>query len=388
MCCLGKRIAHRGQWGSLVLAVLLTATIAAEAVAQTRKDVRIRSPGYMRRVGASRAIRDFRRYSTGIGSVYQPGGGTGGNVLRRSVSGAGIYAISRRDDRAARPDLSTGLGRGGSTGMDFRRSGGLIVPPVGGAGMGRVLLDATQTFTGTPQFRGFDNQRGILGPAPTATGAAAAYLSTSGLSPIIPAPSGSGPVRSLVPRQSSQYAEYMKAAEQAFRSGQYTQALSEYRRANELGRNDPDSLLGMFQASFARSRYSFASATYYLHRTLEVFPELPLSPLDPTAFYPDEQAYRQHLQEVEDHIKTKPGDAEAYLLVGVFRWFEGDVSAAQEALRAAVRAATSSRVLETVKAFWDGMRTSSEDIGPLEPAEEVRSGPAAVEASETPSRSE
>ncbi|MCK4277118.1 MAG: hypothetical protein KAX78_11420 [Phycisphaerae bacterium] len=159
----------------------------------------------------------------------------------------------------------------------------------------------------------------------------------------------------------------MAQAEEAFRAGEYQKALSLYRKANELGRDDPESLLGMAYANYALSRYSFASAGYYLQKAIERFPELPLAPLKPAGFYADQETYERHLGYLKAHLRKRPSDSNALLILGVFRWFEGDVAPAKAALREAASASRNPKVLEAIKTFWDGMAASGKVLEPLSP---------------------
>lgn len=338
-----------------VSAAILANPIAA--LAQTRKDIEIQRPGSLRVIGDPAGTYSFRRYSYGIGSLGAGKRG-GAGTLGGSISSPADYTVRRPAGGAA----NVGRVPFGSVArpapVHIRGGGSTIISRIGTSGVSRIPLGGTRS----------------------AAGAAQTYLRAIGAGPIFSTPRPPGPITSLVPQDSGLYAKHMAQAEEAFRAGEYKKALSLYRKANERGRDDPESLLGMAYANYALSKYSFASAGYYLQKAIERFPELPLTPLKPAGFYADQETYEKHLGYLTAHLRKRPSDSNALLILGVFRWFEGDFSAAKAALRKAASASKNPKMLEAIKTFRDGMAASGKVLEPLSPATQ----PAIVAGSSSP----
>jgi hypothetical protein len=120
----------------------------------------------------------------------------------------------------------------------------------------------------------------------------------------------------------------------------------------------------MAHATFAMSRGSYVSASYYVRQALKYFPELPVVPLQPKAFFGQPAEYVNKLTLLEQHVRERPNDAEARFLLGYFRWFEGDSQAAQEALTQTFALARRD-LRNDVKSFWNGMVATGKVSGTL-----------------------
>jgi len=324
------------------LAVLVAVTLAAgPAGAQTRKDVLIQTPGAMRQLGYTRATYGFRAYSYGIGSLqsgYSPHVG----VLGSSISGPAAFTIQR--GTASIPGASLGQvvpSRGVTTPMR------LTTPPAPIPRMS-TRVPFSQIIPNNPY---------------SAASAAQSFLKVLGASPGV-APT-TQPITSLVPRRADRYAKYMAQAEEALRAGKYSVALGKYRQARDLGGDDAESLLGMALASFADSRYSYASAAFYMREAIQRLPELPLTRLQPRSLFRDDETYQRHVEYLLKHLQEDPRDAEGYLILGVLRWFEADVESARAALRNAARYSKSASLSDAAATFWDGMVASGKVTGQL-----------------------
>jgi tetratricopeptide (TPR) repeat protein len=167
----------------------------------------------------------------------------------------------------------------------------------------------------------------------------------------------------------------MAEGEKAFRAGDFRKAHNEFQSANCIGGKDPESLLSLAHAAFARSMFSYKEAALHLRRALKYLPELPLIPLQPGTFYGEEpegiDRYVERITRLEKHTAKSPYDADALLLLAYFRWFEQDVEAARNALATALAAASKtkdSEQLEAINIFWDGMLASGKVTGELKPA--------------------
>jgi hypothetical protein len=146
--------------------------------------------------------------------------------------------------------------------------------------------------------------------------------------------------------------------------------------ANDVGGNDPESLICLTHTRFALSRYSYAKAAYFLEQALKFMPELPLANLRPVGFYGTVGKYAEHLFVLQEHVAKAPSDGEALLLLAYFRWFgeAQDVKATHKALSRALACALKKKdafLVEAIRAFWDGMIAAEKVSGPLEPASDT-----------------
>ncbi len=187
----------------------------------------------------------------------------------------------------------------------------------------------------------------------------------------------SAPVTSLAPAQPGLLRDHMLKGEQAFRQGYYAQAIRCFRLATDLSFNSPESVLSMFHAEFAVGGNSYSTEAYLLIRVLRAMPELPLVPLQPSAFYDRPRDYGQQVARLEEYCRRFPDDGEAQLVLAYFKWFDDDVDAAVTALTLAddaAEVADAPRLLEAIDTFWNGMVASGlvagGGIGPTDQQDE------------------
>jgi len=211
--------------------------------------------------------------------------------------------------------------------------------------------------------------------APTPTVAAAAYLRAVTEESESSLAARDEPVTSLAPAEEGLLRDKMLEGERAFRRGEYAQALKNFRLANDLSLGSPETILSMCHARFAMATDSYSAVGYLLGRVFQTVPELPLVPLRPREFYGQAGAYARQLFSLEEHCLASPADAEAQLVLAYFKWFDGEVAAAVQALghaNAAAKQSEDTNILEAVDAFWDGMVASGlvEGLSIEPPAEE------------------
>lgn len=328
--------------GLLLAACVLTALATGPVGAQTRKDATFTPVGYIRSPGSQSSINSFQNLSYGLGSLRSAGGGTGGDALNSSLSSLGTFLISRADAGVGispfedLPDIT----RTGST-VRYDPSGTRIVD-VGG------------------QF-----SSGLLGGgARSPISPATAYLEAIGAATGLTA-DRTQPILTLAPKDAnSKYGSCMQKGERYFKDADYERAYNEFQLAGYNKDRDPSSLLSMAHATFAMSRGSYVSASYYVRQALKYFPELPVVPLQPKAFFGQPAEYVNKLTVLEQHVRERPNDAEARFLLGYFRWFEGDSPAAQEAFTQAFALARRD-LRNDVKSFWNGMVATGKASGTL-----------------------
>ena len=186
------------------------------------------------------------------------------------------------------------------------------------------------------------------------------------------------PITSLAPREPSTYQGFILEGERRFRNGEYIGAFNQFKLANDIGAKDAESFLSMLHARFAVSRYSYSQAAYYLQQALKFQPELPVTALHPAGFYGNAAHYVDHVFRLNQYLKTSPRDAEAYLVLAYYRWFDPSVPAdrTRDALARALglrRAEFGETVpkddlfIEAVEVFWRGMVASGRVSGELKP---------------------
>ena len=184
-------------------------------------------------------------------------------------------------------------------------------------------------------------------------------------------------ITSLVPSQPSKYATLLAKGEAAFRRGQtssrdFAVAFNCFERASSIVPRAPETLLSLTHGRFATSSIAYAAAAYYLRRTLECLPELPLLPLKPRLFYGSDSAaaarYVRHLARLEKHLAKVPNDVDALLLLAYFRWFNGRTDETKAALAKAMTFAIKSNdkeMAEAIDTFWKAMVLSGKASGAL-----------------------
>ena len=336
--------------------VLLAIALSApdQAAAQARSSVEMSTVGRGTVLGDTSQSQDFRRYSTGLGSLGGRGSGGGTNVLRSSLSSSSLGGLRFRTKDRYTSDSSSmdSLGRPTLTrGADYSS-------PVSS-----LSLSASR----------MGNYRGIAEDAAAdPLFGTKAYLQAMGAT-ANGVRKGSEPVTSLVPAAPSQYRDYLANGERAFKAAKFILAMDMFELANVYNGDDPESLLSIFHTKVALSE--FGSAGFALRKALRGFPELPLVPIRPKAFYGDQADYREHMASLQKYIRRSDSDPAGHLILAYYKWYEGDVEATTTALQSAHRSASASQSdvgkdsLEAIDTFWKAMVASGEVSGELMPSE-------------------
>ena len=318
--------------------------------AQSRKRVVITQPGTIEDPGSRGINRDFSYYSFGLGNLSARRAGGGGNLLQGSVTQKASFALSRRGGRAGPSSPMLGKAPQGQRRYSPVRN---VMSNPGGIGLARSLSLRDTSAIGTAHMYMAD---------------IAASSETALKSQVLP-------ITSLVPTAPGLYRTHMMRGEEAFREGDFHLAHSEFQSANHIGGKDPESLLSLAHAAYARSRFSYNEGALHMRRVLKVLPELPLVPLQPKVFFGEgpeaAERYTERIERLEERVTKSPQDANALLLLGYFRWFEGDVDRAHRALAAALAGALRKEdedQLTGIRTFWDGMVASGKISGDLKPA--------------------
>ena len=189
------------------------------------------------------------------------------------------------------------------------------------------------------------------------------------------------PITSLVPSTQSRYAYYLALGEKAFQLGDFAGAFNYFEMAGYIVPRAPETLLSLAQARFATSRLSYASTAHYLRQTLKYFPELPMVPLDPKAFYGQDPAavgrFVQRLDGLERYLTKARDDMDALLVLAYFRWFSGRADDAKAALATAITIATEDKdegMVDAIETFWAGMVRSGKVSGTIRPGAPAETG--------------
>ena len=331
-------------------AFVVLACTAQQAAAQSRKQVGMVSPGYIRIIGDTSSSYYLRRYAYGLGQVEGYSPAPGGDVLRSSITGSASFSINRPS--ALTPQSGSSAETSGGTRSHLWRKPGAIEPitPLHSS-RSRVPLE--------------------LQTEDLALAVASEYFEeTESSSSLLK--KGSGPITSLVPQRESPFAAYLAKGEKAFREGRFEDALDQFLYANKFGPRVPEGLVSLAHCSFAVSNYSYGRAAFYLKESLKYFPELALTPLRPKAFYGDPDKFVEQLMRLEDHVSKDPEDTEALLVLAYFRWFQEnpDAKTVQIALTQAMDVATPKgdrSTIEAVETFWNGIVAAGKASGELTP---------------------
>ena len=335
----------------LVLAMGLPLIVAASsALAQSRKRTFSPYVGF-RRVGSSRVSERFVPYSYGIGGLRPSGAGASRSLLQSSIG---------------RPS-GFGIGRGSVAPGAASAAPTSDMPLASGARLYNPTENVLGSSVGGGQFGG-----PLASTGSGALGAASAYLAELSAVSEDRLKKTDQPITSLVPSEPGLYQQYMKDGEEAFKEGDFHRAYDLFEMANFIGTKDPESLLSLTHAAFARSLYSYSSAALYLRLALKYLPELPLASLQPKAFYGETpeaaSRYDERIFRLKKHLMESPKDPDGLLLLAYFRWFEGNVKAAQQALSSALDAAQTAKnpeMVEIIGIFWDGMVATGKVSGVL-----------------------
>ncbi|MFP4053339.1 MAG: hypothetical protein ACLFV7_05680 [Phycisphaerae bacterium] len=341
---------------SITLAVAAVAALVAPAAGQARSSIELSNIGRGSVIGKSGASHDFRRYSSGLGSLGGRGRSGGSSVLSSSLSSGDLGALRRSS--------SSGGGR-----FDSGSSRSMLNRPALTRG-----ADYSSPISSLPSGMSNTGYQGIQkAAAADPLFGTKAYLEAMGTTAEGVVKRSSEPIASLVPAAPSKYRDQLADGERAFRAANYLRALDMFELANVYNGDDPESLLSIFHTRVAMSEYG--SAGFVLRKVLRNFPELPLVPLRPKAFYGDEADYREHIHELQKHVQQSPFDPSGHLITAYYRWYEGDVDGTTRSLQGAHRAAgkvkddTGKQTLEAIDTFWKAMVASGTVSGELEPAE-------------------
>lgn len=325
-----------------IVAVALITAMCGQTLSQSRKQATIKAPGRLRTLGQGSPTYSFQSYSYGVGGLQQQQPTTG--VLRSSIDRAGSFSLSR-----------TGKSRSSQSQAD------MVVSKTG------VQLKPLGPTAYVPKYGEAPKQIPSL-----AIMIAWAYLDELGADSGVFSEETNEPVTTLVPEEPSSYRDYMEKGEAALKAGDFQEAYDQFKLASLVGENDPESLINLTHATYAKSFFSYAEAAFYLQQALKRLPELPLVQLQPRAFFGQsiEAAgrYAGSLERLEEHLAESPWDINAHLIRAYFRWFGGDVAAARQALAEAGDSAEKTGdkdAIEVVNIFWDGMVASGKVSGEL-----------------------
>lgn len=338
-------------WG-VVAAVI--AVGAGWAFAQARSSVQLSTPGQFRGLGDSNSVATFRSYSYGLGALQAPAVTSSSNPLRSAIESAAVFDI-------ARP------------------GGGGVAAPVGRMTFGASPTGSRlyQPLVGIqPSSGGGYGGASTIGSGSRLLKATSSYLNTLSGGQGMGIATRVGPITSLASGESDQFSTYMSQGEKAFRAGDYEAAMDSFQSANGIDPKNPESLLSLVHTSFAMSRASYFRTSYYLARAIKFLPELPLAPLEPKSFFPSQEAYKERLGWLDKHLAANPFDNDAFFVSAYFRWFDGDVDGARQALAKARRGKIGNELTEAIDTFWDGMKASGKVSGTLDGLPEPSPAPA------------
>jgi len=234
--------------------------------------------------------------------------------------------------------------------------------------------------------------RGAILSADPALGAARAYLHDVGRTTLLAdGAKATAAISSLVPSTQSRYAHYLALGEKAFQLGDFADAFNYFEMASYIVPRAPETLLSLAQARFAMSSLSYTSTAHYLRQTLKCFPELPMVPLDPRAFYGQDSAavarYVQRLDGLERYLVKAHDDMDALLVLAYFRWFSGRGDDAKTALAAAITVAIEDKdegMVDAIDTFWAGMVRTGKVSGTIRPIAPAKTGSGQVPRVATP----
>jgi hypothetical protein len=348
----------------------MLASIVASMPAQSRMAVRIKSPLSPGRIGTSTSVGRFNQYSYGAGSLSSSPTGSGGDVLRSSIrrSSRSSGSLNQSSGSLLRSDVSSAA----RSYRVSRPSGrGLGIPAL--PNVGSVETQGTRLYT--PSRPG-----AVVGSAPGVgnylqrTQPAAMLAAQDYLDLMSNASAGaldsehSGTIPSLVPDEEGPYRDHMQAGEDAFHTGDYAEALKEFRLASHLRPHDPEPMIHMLHARFAVSGYSYSLVAFHLKQALAKLPELPLVELDPKSFYGEARDYASQMSRLRGYLADVPNDVEALLVEAYYQWFAGETDDSRRALTKAFEAAKRAgdeEALEAISTFWTGMVASGRVSGEL-----------------------
>ncbi|MEI7835854.1 MAG: hypothetical protein WCK05_05515 [Planctomycetota bacterium] len=146
-------------------------------------------------------------------------------------------------------------------------------------------------------------------------------------------------VTTFVPEVPGMFRDLMEQGQQALRAGQWKdvqRAVDAFSKAQLLTDHNPDVTLSLAHAHFIVARYSYSLPSEYIQQTLILMPDLPLVQLEPKTFFDSPDTYDKRMAILASHLKDRPGDPDALLVLAYFKWFEpGGAQAAADALRQA-----------------------------------------------------
>ncbi len=330
----------------LVAAGIAVAMLPAHAWAQARTR-------YQWNTGELRGIRtiggDFGAYSAGLDRLTAAGA-YGGGVLQSSLSSSSGYQLRRFASGA----IAGGSGFSSPSLADS--SSVQSYAPVGlNLRMQEVDLGATR---GLANRAAADPMLGIQ-----------SYLEAMGHKTTLQADSDK-PITSLVPSEPSVYQEHMEQGDRAFREGKFPESADAFELALTYARYSPEAHLSKLHADFALGHYN--AAAYDLERALTYFPELALVPLRVRGFYTRAEQFVEHLENLRKATLQPTAEANAWLLLAYFRYFDDAEAEAASALREAWERntkvkdeAAQASMAQSLERFWDGMVEAGKAAGSL-----------------------
>jgi len=236
-------------------------------------------------------------------------------------------------------------------------------------------------------YLGAGDIRGAILSADPSLGAARTYLREVSQTTLADSGKAAKPITSLIPPGQSRYAYYLALGEKAFQLGDFADAFNYFEMAGYIAPRAPETLLGLAHARFATSSLSYTSTAHYLRQTLKYFPELPMVPLDPKAFYGQDAAavgrYVQRLDGLESYLTKARDDMDALLVLAYFRWFSGRGDEAKTALAAGIKVAIEDKdeaMIDAMETFWAGMVRTGKISGTIRPdaPDKIETGGAAA----------
>ncbi len=167
-------------------------------------------------------------------------------------------------------------------------------------------------------------------------------------------------ITSLVPPEPARHRESMFKGEDAFRKGEYAEAMAYFETARQLSDSSPESLLSLGRTCFAMAEDSYARTAEYLSRTLEIVPELPQVHIFPRSFYGKQEDYLRHAAKLEAYVHANPRDPQAQLVLGYVRWRQSKPEEARKALGIVLARGQDRRMTKAAKALLASMVVAEE----------------------------
>lgn len=184
---------------------------------------------------------------------------------------------------------------------------------------------------------------------------------------------------SLVPAGAGMFSKHMSDGQAALQAGGYIKAWGDFRMANIVQPRLAEAPVGMALAKLASAACSYSSAAIDFQEALRLMPSLPLVRLRPAGLL-GQEAFATAVGRLERHLESDANDAEALLVLGLLRAFDGTTDQAKALLTRADQARrkylTDDRldadpVLAAVRTAQEALRTTT-DAEEQRPREEER----------------